>query len=416
MTYRCWLNAPILTLAMAGLASVGTGLARGFQEPSAQNAAGPVVLPLAQALQNTQKTGKPTVAVSSAFLGELLKSPSARVLAASAVFAPIPEDASADRTRWLGPSESREVRVYRRGAERAELVGHLNDGEDAPHAVAWLKTLRRPAGEAIKTDEGVSRANHWHHQAAVPSPQAAVPPAPPAMAPPSPPAYLPPMAPPTQTLVPLAVTPNPAAAVVAQPAAAPVVLQTPAPSILLQQTAPTIYIAPPAQPANIQILTPPPVAPSVSVLQPATAVQAPQLFLAPTAAVAPPVAPAVVAPAPAAMAVPAYATAPAYAAAPTAVPAYMTAAAPATTTVTAVQPGLLGQMIGTLGERMAKHKQPRLKVTTTQTTAPALVPAAAPMAVQPTAAMAPQYHYIPSAAPQAVAPPVAPPVQPSGQQ
>lgn len=389
---RIWMRTASLMAALASLLLAGSR-ASAASEPSLTHY--PTVLPLDQALQTTQKTGRPTIAVSSRLLGDFLRSPSTAELAASAQIAPLSESGSSNSSRWLDPHPGLEVRVYVRGAQGPQVLAKLDDAKTAPQIVAWLKTLRRPASATSKSDAKLAQTNHWQH--AAPSSQAGYPPPPAPVVPVAPPVA--PVAPP-QTLVPLAVSPPAASTYVAQPAAAPIVLQTPSPSILLQQTAPTIYIAPPAQPANIQILTPPPAAPSVSVLQPAQAVQTQQLFLAP-AAVAPAPAPAAYAPAPAAYAPAAYAPA-AYA------PAYAAAAAPAATVV-AVQPGLLGHIIGSVGEHLAKFKNPRLRVTAAPAAAVAPAPAYAPSAP----AYAPQYYQ--QAPVQPVSPPVAPPTQPSPQ-
>jgi hypothetical protein len=277
-----------------------------------------------------------------------------------------------------------EIRVYRAGAEKPEMIARLDQAESAQHALDWLQQI--PAPQAASPRDGdVTRTTHGHHHPA-PSPQA------PYTAPP-------PAAPAPQLMIQGA----PQAAYVQAPAPQPVVVQTPSPSVVLQQTPPTIYVAQPSHPANIQILAAPAAAPAVSVIQPAALAAAPpvavqpQLFLAQPAA-APVAAPAVT------YAVPAAAPAPTMIAAP---------AAATTTTIREVGPGLFGRMLGGMGESMmrigdhlAKHKASRL-VTQTQT-----VPTAAPAALQYAAPAPASYQAVPQSAPPSYATPQH--TQPSG--
>lgn len=332
--------------------------------------------PLARALEQTQATGQITVAVAPR-LAEALRTEASRrdlnLEEAVQLVGVLPDAPSRPlKSQTLG-----EIRVYRAGPKSPELMARLESAATVDQALEWLQSLPAPDAKATRDDE-VARTNHWHH-APAPSPQA--------------PQAPPPPAPQPQYMVAQPTAAVPQAAFVQAPAPQPVVVQTPAPSILLQQSAPTIYLAQPPQPANIQILAAPSAAPTVSVLQPSVAVApAPsQLFLAAPAA----------APAPAPTAI-AYAAAPA--------PALVAAPSAAlTTSVREVQPGLLGRMIGGMGESMlrigdklAHHKNPRL-VTQTHAVPTAAVQYAAPAAV-PYAAP-PAYQAVPAAAPPSYASP-----------
>jgi hypothetical protein len=342
----------------------------------------PTPEPLARALEETQSTGRITVAVGPR-LADALRAEATRRqldLDSAVLIAPVLADPTAPAA---GAKPLGEIRVYRAGGQQPEMLARLDQAESAAHALEWLTTLPAPDTTPSRDDE-VSRTTHGHHHAA-PSPQV--------------PYTAPPTAPPPTTQ--LMIQGAPQAAYVQAPAPQPIVVQTPSPSVVLQQTPPTIYVAQPSQPANIQILAAPAAAPAVSVIQPTsvgvaapTAVQ-PQLFLAQPAAAPAPVAAPAVAPA-LAYAVPAAAPAPAMFAAPS--------ATAMTTTVREVGPGPIGRLLGGMGESMirmgdhlAKHKASRL-VTRTEA-----VPVAAP--VQYAAPAPTTYQAVPQAAPPAQATP-----------
>jgi hypothetical protein len=324
---------------------------------------------LERALQDTQQAGRPTVIVATSsslanaksFFREMQALLEVRSACQGVHVVELPAEASPDVARRLRISTYPAILAFRQGAVVPELVGRKDGLANASLAVDYVCGLALDSGgdkpgEKL-LDTKVTRTGLFHHDV-LPSPQGTVSAAPPA-APPAQP----------QQMTPVLAMP---AAMVSAPAAPPVTVSAAAPSIIFQQQAPNIYVAPPAQPANIQILAPPPAAPNVSVLQPAASPS--QMFL-PAAA-------------PAMMAVPAAAPA-------------MTA--PAAAPMAAIPPGPFGRLIGNLGEHLMRFKYPRVPATTTTMLAQpaALAPlAAVPAALTPVAVpAAPAAPYNPPAAP-----------------
>jgi hypothetical protein len=321
--------------------------------------------PLDAALRATQETGRPTVAVSPRLHAALVQLKSIRDVAASAQIVSLAGATATDG----------EVRVYRRGPNGPALVARLAEARDAYDALGWLRGKGlAAAGVSLaaqpatpKEDSEVERAGHWHDHAQ-PSAQGY----PPVTAPP-----------PTQQVTTVPVIQTPAPAYVQAPAPQPVVVQTAPTPVVLQQSPPTIYVAQPTTSANVQILAAPSAAPSVTMLQPVSAPQPTQLFLPQTSAppqlTAGPQPTAQSVSAPPAMqtvAMPVVAAAPA----PTQVAAAPALAAAPTE---AIPPGLLGRMIGNFGEKLAKHKYPRMRgLTTTTTLAQPVATTAVPVQVQ----------------------------------
>ena len=413
--------------------AVGLAAALAVQSPGAARSA-PMPpdetgdITLARALTATQKSGRPTIVIatsganpdSQAVGREFLGICKARGVEKSAQVVELSAEACPEAVRRFKLTTYPAILAFRQGAEGPELAGREDPTKDAFDALGYVSALDlEPASpEGARSDPSVVRSNH-HLCDPLPSAQGYAPPAPEASVPAPVPVYAP-VAAPQQYAVPMMAAPaNP---YVGSPSPSPVVVSAPSPSIVFQQSAPTIYMAPPQAP-TVVVGTAPPSMPNVS-FAPTIAASPPQqpqqMFL--MAAPAPMFAPMVAATAPAPAAVAAYPVAVAASPAPAAVPApapptVQLAAAPSTLAVTAIRPGPLGRLVGNFGERLMKHKYPRVAGLATTTTTTVLaqpittVAAPGPIQVQtiaaPAPAPAPQQVATPylTAAPPAVAQP-----------
>jgi len=365
-------------LALAVALSAGPGIGAAQPPPAPARAA--AVSGLESAMRETNATGRPTVVVvtsatepaSLGLLPAMLRVKKAQELARSVRFV---QADLAEATR-LGVATAPGLAVCRKGNGRLEVVRSETRPRDEFDAVGWLCTLRfdaatvTPAGAGAGADPEVARAGHlFHHPHVQPSAQAPPPvyAAPPQVATPQP-TYVQQPAPPPMVTVSAPTTP-----VVTTPSS-PVMVTTSSQPIVFQQSAPTIYVAPPSQPANVVVLAPAPTSPTVSVVQPTTMVSSPgpqqsqQLFVTSpgpsvsspnqpsgqTTASAPPPQPVQMVAAPVQYQM--MAASPAPAAANPTVSLGATEAIPA---------GPLGRALGNFGERLSRHKYPRVRGATT---------------------------------------------------
>lgn len=377
---RWWKAGAMLLSSAVGVATSRAADAAGGPPPVPSRstktaAAAPLPTTADQALGLTSQTGRPTLLV----LTSRSEPDSQRLWEDLAAWvqkggdrgwsvARLSLEADAEPVRRLGVTRFPTVIVYRKGSRGVEAAGSRVQPRDAAEVLAWLgSTNPAVATNEAKSDPAVGRTGLFHHPHAQPSPQTPAPSPAPAAA--AVPAFAPVPAP--------ILTASPAA----MPAQAPVVLATAPPPIVLQQAPQTVYVAPPAQPANIVVLAPPPAAPSVSVVQPSgygVAAGSPSLFLADPAASA------VVAASPAVAPV----------ALTTAIAAPAAAPASSTTAIAAIPAGPVGRFFGWIGERLVRFKYPRIMTTTTTTTTATTTAIAAPAAT-----VAQPYAAVPAAAP-----------------
>jgi hypothetical protein len=279
--------------------------------------------------------------VSPGFYRRLVASPAVEELGQKLQVVEVSIDETPTLVQAMGLGPEPGFYFVRRNGKRLELATRLIGSKGADESVQWIRTQ---LDQATKADPALAKSGLFHRDSmAAATPQAEAPPQ--GWIPPAPAQFTYQAAPPVVS--------------------APVVVQSPAPSIVLQQQAPQIFLAPPTSPPTVNILSAAPAsAPQILMGQ---AQPAPQTVCAPAQQ-------------PLTMV-----------AAPCAAPV---AAAP----LVAIPPSLFGRMVGNLGEKLMKHKYPRIAggVVTTQLAQPALTPVAV-------------------AQPQVVSMPVAPAATPSPQ-
>lgn len=318
-----WMRRAVAVAGLAGLiAAPPSRTCLGDEDnPSRDDVASAAVK---QALATTLSSGRPTLIVQTAsasavtpgFYRQLVATPAIVDLGRTLQVVEAPTDDAPALVRALGLSPEPGFYFVRRNGKTLELASRSAGLEDAEEAGKWLRTQ---LDLATKGDPALAKSGLFHRDtAAAASPQAE---------PPAPGWTPPPQAPVLLQAAPQVVT-------------APVVVQSPAPSIVFQQQAPQIYLAPPTTPPTVNILSAAPAAPAQILMGPAqpaaqsgsVPVQMPMTMMA--------------APAPAPCPAPAMAAAP----------------------LVAIPPSLFGRMIGNFGERLMRHKYPRVAgaVATTQ--------------------------------------------------
>ncbi|WP_165252176.1 hypothetical protein [Paludisphaera soli] len=368
--------------------------------------------PLAQAVRETTTQGVPSVVIitsratpdSASLRRDLESSPQAESLARSVRLAEMPAEIYASQVAKLGVKSFPTVVVYREEGGKLRTVAAKAGLADARSLFAWLISLDpvedKPSevanGQAGPKDPKLAQASHFNDG---PSPQAYAteqrvpqpyaPPKQPPIAPPQPPVHIPPpqpqqpvyQAPPAQYV----------------PAPPPTYVQTQPPAMVVQQAPQQIFFAPTPPPQVTVAMAPPMYAPQP---QPMQAPQPqPNLFTQPMQAPQPqpmqaPQPQPMQAPQPQPMQAPQpqpmQAPQPQPMQAPQPQPMFAPQPQPmqapvgqAPSTAMVLQaPGLIDSLLGTIGENLARRKNPRIQMSPMPTLAQAPV-ANAPVAFAP---------------------------------
>ncbi len=292
---------------------------------TAQDPAVTKPLSMAEALQVLSQEGRPCLLVMTSAANARSKVALAELAGALSAENITVADWPVDADPRFESKTLPRLALYRRGSSGPELAGQKNTQVEPTSTLIWLRTLGILA-QTTKVDPDLARTQY------------ATPQAPPVAAP----------------MAPFAVAPPPTAlmalpqsvSMVNVPPAAPFAISVPSAPIVVTPSAPSVYVTPAPAP-NVYVTTAPPSAPNVYLTQ--AAPQPAQLFVA---------TPSAIAHAPTANV--AYAPV-AYSAAPQAMPQ--------TSQVMILHsPGLIENLIGTVGEHMAKRKWPRVQVSSSPAT------------------------------------------------
>lgn len=311
----------------------------------------PAGRPLNQALWETVRSGKPTIAVvtsgtsaeSMRLWESIERSRFARDLVGSYQFSEMPREVYADETARLNLSNAPTVLIYRKTGTSVSLSGRLNHPKEAADVFRWLMSGGSDAASTGMKDVAVRQAGGHRPVSATgqaqPSPQLPV--SPPRQSPPSAPAL-----PPVQTA-------PPAASFPVQPVSSPpVVVSSPSPTVVFQPQPMNVMIGP-TPPPTISFVQSPASTPNVNVITPAASAPAPNLMFAPPA-VQPQPAMGYPLPAPVAQpvaGVPLMAAQPAYAAAPT-----------SSLGIVLNNPGPFDRLLAGFGQRLIRRGYPRIQM------------------------------------------------------